>query len=141
MLNYLKSYVCPYCGFEDILYSFIIKKKDGTNSKFVRCPYCKINMKLKTLIADMSLYEWGLWLYINIRMFNNPHDRFREKVKMDKIILKLNSLGRIYKKEFWDGWNYGKEKYDFEGTKILNELNDKYGIYDKKRRNSKLDDF
>lgn len=128
MLDFTKILTCPYCGVDDSLKNFLIRQSGGYNKTYVLCPLCGERLLLKTLLADMSAYEWGEWMYINTRLFNSPHFKFYDKVHWEILFANLKLKYRMGK-EFWRGFHESKEKYSNEyGKARLEALQKKYHL-------------
>ena len=141
MIPLNKKFICPYCGYIDSLYSFLVKKKDKSiSTKIVKCGMCSVRMKKATLINDMSIYEWGLWLYLNIRLY----DAY-DKVDFKRIYRALHLMGSDNAKEFTSGFSRGKEIYRLDGNEALKteleEIEFKYNLTSKAKSRNKLDNY
>lgn len=149
MLDLNKEYVCLYCGHKDTLSYFLQKKANGTYSlKMVKCDDCKERMKLNTLLANMSVYEWGLWLYLNIRVYNSPHNKFYERIDFHKLNYNLSKMGKYVTDEFWRGFKDGKSfnlkakyKAHYVLSEMLEEMNKKYNISPSPTQKTKLEKY
>lgn len=133
MLELSKEYICVYCGSSSQLRRYLNKKKNGEyKTKFVTCPICKQNMKINTLIADMTAKEWGLWLYLNMRIYTNIHDNFHDKINFNLLFENFKYHGDLVKKQWRIGWYEGKKLFNEnreKGLKTLMDINIKYKIY------------
>jgi len=137
------EYVCPYCANNAPLQKYLIKKADGTyNQKRVKCPLCNEGIKMITLKADMSAYEWGKWIYLNIRVFNSPHFHFYDKWQHDIFFINLSLFSRSVRNDWWNGFKEYKGKSNYQTMKEeLEKLNIKFGIWFKKEEIQTLDDY
>lgn len=137
-----KQYVCPYCGSTDVIKNYNIKYKSGLiNRKMVKCRICNNRMKRETLIVDMSPYDWGLWLSINIHKYRSPHNKFADKVRFSILYENLNLFGRRIKRDFQEGYYFIRNNKINNVDKLLDDLNHKYGISGKKDKKITLDAF
>lgn len=147
MIDLNKIYYCPYCGSPNPLFLYLTKYKNGTyNMKMVKCNDCKIRMKYKTLIVEMSFYEWGRWLYLNIICYRSPNKKFYDNINWEMLKKNLDLLGKYNKMEFWNGFISAKSIYaekGYDACKLeLDKLIDEKEMYiNKSIKKSKLSDF
>ena len=100
MIDLNELYGCPYCANKSEFRKYLIKKADGTyNNKRGKCPLCEEGIKIKTLKADMTPYEWGEWIYLNIIVYNSPHFHFYDKWQHDIFFLNLSMYPRDVKND------------------------------------------
>jgi len=137
-LDFSELYTCPYCGSRKKLKEYeIIKNKDGKMRQII-CSICNEKMRKNTLINDITPYEWGEWLYLNIRIYNSHFYRFHDKVHMDLLVENLR-LSPELANCFWDGWFHAKDEWNKGlGNRLLVKIEDK--MYPK-RKTSKLNGF
>jgi len=141
LLDLQKIYTCPYCANTDTLRNFFLLKKDKSYSyKNPKCRICNEGMRLKTLLAEFTPYEWGLWIYLNIIVYNSPERKFYDKIHFKVLSMNLNILGKYIKDEFWRGFFDGQKIYRKDGKdeciEILNGINEQFKIvipYQKKQ--------
>ena len=141
MIPLNKKFICPYCGYIDSLYNFLIKKKDKSlSTKIVQCQMCMNKMKKVTLTSDMPIYEWGLWLYLCIRVYN-----IYDKINFKRLYKSLHIMGDYRADEFKSGFNKGKEINQIEGftgmKRELQELEFKYLTPIEKKSRTKLNNY
>jgi hypothetical protein len=136
-------YVCPYCANQAPFNKYLMKMASGEyNRKRAKCPLCLENMRMATLKADMSPYEWGMWLYLNIRVYNSPHFKFHDKWQHDIFFINLSLLSRDIKNDWWEGFKLYKGTSDLKTIRDkLEELNFKFGIYKKRQDIGILDNY
>jgi hypothetical protein len=83
-----------------------MKKRDGSYSKKrYQCPDCSNIMMAHTLKNTMTPFQLGEWTYSSIRVWNAPHNKFYERLDMDKIYERVKQHGMW---GFWDGWKHAK---------------------------------
>lgn len=105
-------YICPFCAYRGKFITFSVKKENGEYSKkSFQCPDCKQTMRRNTLIRKVTPREWAIWIYSSIRIWNNPHEKFYDRLKKnpdgsfvfaDRI--KLMGISNA----FWEGWKEAK---------------------------------
>ena len=135
MLNLEHEYICPYCANKATMRNFLLFKADGTyNKKHTKCPLCNKRMRIATLKAEMTPFEWGLWIYLNIRIYNSPYYKFYDDWQHEIFFLNLDLLPRNMKNDWWKGFKKYKGTSDKEAMKRrLEELNVKFGIRPNKK--------
>ena len=141
MIPLNKKFICPYCGYIDSLYNFLIKKKDGSlSTKIVKCQMCENRMKKITLTSEMSIYEWGLWLYLCIRLYD-----VYDKINFRTLYRALHLMGGENANDFKSGFDKGKEVSQLEGhtgmKRELQELEFKYLTPIEKKSRTKLNNY
>lgn len=137
MVELYKQYICVYCGTTDYYKNYWIRDK----SHNVKCKTCGAYMSKDLLMADMSPYEWGLWLSLNIETHRSPHNRFSEKVDYKLLKFNLNTFSAGVKKEFYDGYYYLRNNNIINTSDMLEKLNYKLGIWKKREKIKTLNDF
>lgn len=140
MLELTKQYICPYCGCITELHKYMQKYSSGEyQTKFVKCPICEERMKLQTLTSNMGANEWGEWLYLNTRLYDSPHYRFRDKIHWEPLLIAFSFMNPIIKQDFWNGYNKHRNNFNYDiAKKRLLEMNLKHGIFTKNDK-TKLD--
>lgn len=137
MVDLYKEYVCPFCGTIDVYKNYWIDDK----SDFFRCKCCDNRMRREVLLADMSSYEWGLWLSLNRENYRSPHNRFSEKINFKLIKFNLKNMGGNVEKEFYRGYYYVRDNELIEVKSMLENLNFKLGIWKKFEKRNTLDRY
>lgn len=137
-LNFSELYTCPYCGSRKKLREYkIMRNKDGKIRQII-CSTCNETMRKNTLINDITPYQWGEWLYLNIRTYNSHFYKFHDKVHMDLLVENLR-MSPDLANCFWDGWFHAKDEWNKgTGNRLLIEIENK--MYPKKKI-SKLNGF
>lgn len=129
MLNLEDKHICPFCGTEQRLKDYKIFFNDkGNKITYFKCNECGEKMKRNTLINDLTISEWGEWLYLSIRYYNHETYRFYDRVHFDKLIKNLKFYPKNVRQEFWDGYKEGKSIWDMKKgnirlTEIENKMN------------------
>lgn len=115
-------YICPFCAYKGKFIEFTTKKNNGDYSrKTFQCPDCKQIMRRNTLTRNVTPREWAIWLYSSIRVWNNPQEKFYDRLKKNPdgsfvFADRIKSMGMA--NDFWEGWKEAKE-YDENRWKTI----------------------
>lgn len=134
MIDLNATHVCLFCAHKGILHEFLLKYKSGEyNLKMSKCPFCKEKIRYKIITAKLTPEQWGEWIYLNIKVYNNPHFRFYDKWQHNIFFINFELLGKNIKNNWWEGFKKYREVSNITYLKDkLNKLNYDLEIYRKK---------
>ncbi len=117
--------VCPFCLYVDNIIRFRMKlKRGGYSRKRYQCPDCNQVMRKKTLTREATLHDLAEWLYVCIRMFNKPNEKFYDRISWEKLSDRLKKRG--WANDFWESWKTIKENFELYSKEEINFILDGY---------------
>jgi len=121
MKDLKQEYVCIYCGHKDILSKFLIFSGTGYRKDRCKCPTCKVGFSYNKLTSDITIFDWGAWVYWELRAGRkDPH--IRDRLRYEDIKINVSKENRNYRNQFWDGFNFMKDHYNQDGSEIFNRI-------------------
>lgn len=108
MLDFDKNYLCPFC-----LVELRLREFKAIGKHFFKCPECGQKYKREILLIDLPPKDLGIWIHVNMRIFNQPNRPFRDRIDKDNFYRRLtNNFPKWIRKDFWEGYNYVTENPD-----------------------------